>query len=491
MSVKKEMELEGRTLRIETGRLARQADGSALVQYGDTVILATAVASKTPMESQGFFPLSVDYREKAYAAGKIPGGFFKREGKPSEKEVLSARIIDRPIRPLFPEYFPYEVQVLVTVLSSDKENDADVLGVIGASTALCISDIPFECPIAAVRVGRVKGKLTLNPTFAELENSDMNIVVAASEEAIAMVEGEASEISEDEMVEALEFGHEGIKRIIRLQQDIIKKCGKEKREAAPLEMDPALVDAVRGRAGKSIPKALSKPSKLERRDAMDEALKQIQEDLAESCPEQEFPISEIFHETEKEIVREMILQKRKRIDGRGYDDIRPITCEVAVLPRTHGSALFTRGETQSLTVATLGTKVDEQKIEGLDGSSWKSYMLHYNFPPFSVGEVKPMRGPGRREIGHGNLAERALKPVIPADGAFPYTIRIVSDILESNGSSSMATVCAGSLALMDAGVPVKAPVAGVAMGLIKEGDKVAVLTDILATKTTWETWISR
>jgi polyribonucleotide nucleotidyltransferase len=479
MSVKKEMELEGRTLRIETGRLARQADGSALVQYGDTVILATAVASKTPMESQGFFPLSVDYREKAYAAGKIPGGFFKREGKPSEKEVLSARIIDRPIRPLFPEYFPYEVQVLVTVLSSDKENDADVLGVIGASTALCISDIPFECPIAAVRVGRVKGKLTLNPTFAELENSDMNIVVAASEEAIAMVEGEASEISEDEMVEALEFGHEGIKRIIRLQQDIIKKCGKEKREAAPLEMDPALVDAVRGRAGKSIPKALSKPSKLERRDAMDEALKQIQEDLAESCPEQEFPISEIFHETEKEIVREMILQKRKRIDGRGYDDIRPITCEVAVLPRTHGSALFTRGETQSLTVATLGTKVDEQKIEGLDGSSWKSYMLHYNFPPFSVGEVKPMRGPGRREIGHGNLAERALKPVIPADGAFPYTIRIVSDILESNGSSSMATVCAGSLALMDAGVPVKAPVAGVAMGLIKEGDKVAVLTDIL------------
>ena len=479
MIIRKSIELEGRTLTIETGRVAKQADGAALVQYGDTVILATAVAAKNPSEYQGFFPLSVEYREKAYAAGKIPGGFFKREGKPQEKEILSARLIDRPIRPLFPKEFPYEVQIIVTVLSSDKENDADVLGTIGASTALSISNIPFEGPIAAVRVGRIGGRFVINPTFSQLETSDMDVVVAASEEAIAMVEGEAMEISEQDMLAALEFGHENIKKIIELQKEFVAEIKPKKRPLEPVEISDELIEKVRTTALEQLPTALNLPSKKERQESLQSVLKSIKESLAESYPDKEVIIEEIFHETEREIVRKMILEDKKRIDGRGYDDIRDISCEISVLPRTHGSALFTRGETQSLTVTTLGTKVDEQKIEGLDGESWKSYMLHYNFPPFSVGEVKFLRGPSRREIGHGNLAERALKPVIPTEEAFPYTIRIVSDILESNGSSSMATVCAGSLSLMDAGVPVKSAVAGVAMGLVKEGDEVAILTDIL------------
>ena len=479
MVLKKNIELEGRTLTIETGRLAKQASGTALVQYGDTVILATAVASTQPVENKGFFPLSVEYREKAYAAGKIPGGFFKREGRPQEKEVLSARLIDRPIRPLFPKDFPYEVQVAVTILSSDKENDADVLGLIGASTALCISDIPFAGPIAAVRVGRIGGRLVINPTFSQLETSDMNVVMAASEEAIAMVEGGGAEISEEDMLAALEFGHEAIKKIIRLEEEIVTEVGLEKRKVEPAEVDSHLVDEVRTKALEQLSSALNHQKKQERRHAVEALLQSIQESLAESFPEQEMAISEIFQETEKEIVRKMILDEGQRIDERSTDDVREISCEIGILPRTHGSALFTRGETQSLTVTTLGTKVDEQKIEGLDGESWKSYMLHYNFPPFSVGEVRFFRGPSRREIGHGNLAERALRPVIPAEEAFPYTIRIVSDILESNGSSSMATVCAGSLSLMDAGVPVKDAVAGIAMGLIKEDDRVAILTDIL------------
>jgi polyribonucleotide nucleotidyltransferase len=479
MVEKQSVELEGRTLTIETGRFAKQADGAVLVQYGDTVILATAVASKELLENRGFFPLSVEYREKAYAAGKIPGGFFKREGRPQEKEVLSARLIDRPIRPLFPENFNYEVQIVITVLSSDKENDADILGTIGASAALSISDIPFSEPIASVRVGRIDNEFVINPTFPQLEKSDMNIIIAASEEAIAMVEGEASEISEDEMIAALEFGHESIKKIIDLQKEIVKKVGNEKRPIESLELDSELINLVQATVNKELPIALKIPEKQKRRTAINDILNSIQESLKETYPDQENIISEIFHNTEKEIVRKMILEQKKRIDGRGYDDIRDITCEVSILPRTHGSALFTRGETQSLTVTTLGTKVDEQKIEGLDGESWKSYMLHYNFPPFSVGEVKFFRGPSRREIGHGNLAERSLKPVIPTEEIFPYTVRIVSDILESNGSSSMATVCAGSLSLMDAGVPVKSAVAGIAMGLVKEDNKIAILTDIL------------
>jgi polyribonucleotide nucleotidyltransferase len=475
----KSIDLAGRTLSIETGRMAKQANGAVLVRYGDTVILATAVASKKPLEGRDFFPLSVDYREKAYAAGKIPGGFFKREGKPSEKEVLSARLIDRPIRPLFPDGYRHEIQVAVTVLSSDKENDADVLGTIGSSAALCISNIPFATPIASVRVGRIDGQFVINPTFSQLATSDLNVVVAASEEAIAMVEGESQEISEDEMIQALEAGHAAIKEIIALEKELIAEINPVKMEVESLELDAELVQKVQKLAEEKLPDALKIRIKQERYAAVDAALDEIQAELAEAYPEQEGVITETFHEVQKKLVRSMIVDDAIRIDGRGYDDIRPITCDVSVLPRTHGSALFTRGETQSLTVTTLGTRADEQKIEGLDGSSWKNYMLHYNFPPYSVGEVKPIRGPGRREIGHGNLAERALKPVIPSDAAFPYTIRVVSDILESNGSSSMATVCAGSLSLMDAGVPVKSSVAGIAMGLVKEGEKVAVLTDIL------------
>ncbi len=423
--------------------------------------------------------MSVEYREKAFAAGKIPGGFFKREGRPQEKEVLSARLVDRPIRPLFPDDLQHEVQVVITVLSSDKENDADVLGIIGASTALSISDIPFAGPIAAIRVGRHGDQLIVNPTFSQLEISDMNIVIAGSEESIIMVEGEASEISEEDMLAALEFGHTAIQEIIQLQKEFIKEIGREKRFLESFEIDPDLINRVREAVLDKIPEALKSETKQVRQKSLNNLLVSLQTSLAESYPDQEMIVSGLFHDVEKEVVRKMILDEKKRIDGRGYDDIREITCETSVLPRTHGSALFTRGETQSLTVATLGTKVDEQKIEGLDGESWKSYMLHYNFPPFSVGEVKFFRGPSRREIGHGNLAERALKPVIPAEETFPYTIRIVSDILESNGSSSMATVCAGSLSMMDCGIPIKSAVAGVAMGMVKEGDRIAILTDIL------------
>jgi polyribonucleotide nucleotidyltransferase len=477
--IRKSIELAGRTLTIETGRMAKQADGAVLVQYGDTVVLVAVVASKTPSENVDFFPLQVEYRERAYAAGKIPGGFFKREGRPSEKEVLSARLTDRPIRPLFPENFRYETQVAIQILSSDKENDADLLGMMGASAALAISDIPFGGPIAAVRVGRIQGEFIVNPTFTQLTTSDMNVVIAASEEAILMVEGEATEITESDMIRALDIGHDAVKKILPLQKEMAAEIGKTKRTVPEAEVDAELVNKVREAAREKLPQALAKTKKIERHNAEDEALRGIKESLAEAYPEREGVIAETFYEIEKELVREMILKKGKRLDGRSCDDIRPISCELAVLPRTHGSALFTRGETQSLSVTTLGTKVDEQKIEGLVDETWKSYMLHYNFPPFSVGETRPFRGPSRREIGHGNLAERALKPVIPSETAFPYTIRIVSDILESNGSSSMATVCAGSLSLMDAGAPVKAAVAGIAMGLIKEGNDVRVLTDIL------------
>jgi polyribonucleotide nucleotidyltransferase len=479
MTIEKVLDLAGKPLTLQTGNLARQADGAVVVRYGDTVILATVVASREPIENRGFFPLSVEYREKAYAVGKIPGGFFKREGRPAEKELLSARMVDRPIRPLFPKFFPFEVQVFVSVLSSDREHDADVLGIVGASAAVCISDIPFDGPIAAVRVGRIDGQLVLNPSFSQLSTSDLNVVVAASEDAIAMVEGEASEISEDDMLAVLELAHDACRRIVRLQKDFAAEAGKPKRLVPVRNEEPGLSEAVRKTAMQKIPAALAHPVKQDRKRAIDAALKEIQDSLREQHPEREVFIAEVFAECERETIRKMILSERKRIDGRGLDDIRSISCEIAVLPRTHGSALFTRGETQSLTVTTLGTKSDEQKIEGLEGESWKTYMLHYNFPPFSVGEVKPFRGPGRREIGHGNLAERALKPVIPNELLFPYTLRIVSDILESNGSSSMATVCAGSLALMDAGVPVKSAVAGIAMGLVMEDGQAAVLTDIL------------
>jgi len=474
-----ELELGGRTLSIETGRMAKQADGAVFVQYADTAILATVVATKKSAADRGFFPLSVEYREKAYAAGKIPGGFFKREGRPGEKEILSARLVDRPIRPLFPKEFMSEVQIMISVLSSDQENDADVLGLIGAATALNISDIPFTTPIGAVRVGKIDGQFLVNPTFSQLEESELEIIIAASDESILMVEGKAREVAEEDLLDAIRFGHTNIQHIIERERELVVACGVPKREIPPVEINEELVEAVKNLGLERVHEANTIPDKDQRQQAMDIIIDEVIEKLSEEYPESEKIITNVIREYEKQDMRRLILDENRRVDGRGLDDIRPITCEVSVLPRTHGSALFTRGQTQSLAVATLGTKMDEQRIDDLLGQSWKSYMLHYNFPPFSVGEVRPIRGTSRREVGHGALAERSIEPMIPADETFPYTIRIVSDVLESNGSSSMATVCAGTLALMDAGVPIKEMVAGIAMGLVKEDDRIAILTDIL------------
>ena len=479
MFYRHEVEIDGKPLTIETGKMAKQADGAAWVQLGDTAILATAVSEKQAKEDLDFFPLTVEYREKAYAMGKIPGGFFKRETRPSEVEILNARQIDRPIRPLFPDNFRNETQIFIWVLSSDRENDADVLGITGASIALGISDIPFAGPIAGVRVGRIEGEMIANPTYSERERSDFDLVIAASKDSIIMVEGEAQEISEDEMIAALEFGHEAIRKLITIQEEVIAKVGKEKRKVPEPEDLSELESRIRNLAMDDLKKALEIKEKEERHTALHEIQDRLIEELEEEFPEKEKAIGSLFHDMEKQVMRSMVLDANLRLDGRGPDEIRDISIEVGVLPRAHGTALFTRGQTQALAAATLGTKVDEQKIEGLSGEYYKSYMLHYNFPPFCTGEAKPLRGTSRREIGHGNLAERALKPMIPSMTVFPYTVRVVSDILESNGSSSMATVCAGSLALMDAGVPINSPVAGIAMGLIKEGDKVSVLTDIL------------
>ncbi|NIV71720.1 MAG: polyribonucleotide nucleotidyltransferase, partial [Calditrichae bacterium] len=470
MIVKQEKEVGGRSLTIETGKVARQANGSVLVRYGDTLVLAVATCSKEPREGIDFFPLSVEYQEKTYAAGKIPGGFFKREGRPGEKEILSARLIDRPIRPLFPKNFKNETQIAVFVLSSDQENDADVLGGIGASAALSISDIPFEGPIASVRVGRNEEGFIINPTFSQLENSDINLVMSGTYDSVVMVEGEAEEISEADMLEALKFGHQFIRDIIELQNELISECSVPKMEVLQPEIPDGLPEKIESFVTSKIREAIQLQEKKARREAIsqikEELLQYLSEDL-EDLEEYESNINEIFEEVEKREVRSMILNQNVRLDGRGMDNIREIACEVSFLPRAHGSALFTRGQTQSVAATTLGTKVDEQIIDALEGESTKSYMLHYNFPGFSVGEVKPFRGTSRREVGHGDLAERALMPVLPAEDSFPYTLRIVSEILESNGSSSMATVCSGSLSLMDAGVPVKCHVAGIAMGLIK------------------------
>ena len=473
------IELGGKTLTVETGKVARQAHGSAMVRLGDTVILATAVEAKDIDEERDWFPLFVDYREKAYAAGKIPGGFFKREGRPSEKETVSARLIDRTLRPLFAEGYSKEVQIMVLVLSSDQENDADALGLIGASTALSISPIPFHHPVGAVRIGRLNGELVTNPTFSELEQSDMDLVVAGTREFVNMMEGECREVSEGDLLSALQFGHEKIKQIVGLQEELKAKLGKPKPEVEIPPENPELVEAVTALGLEKIREANRAVDKLDRQEKLNALLDSVMLELLERFPETERKIKTIIEDLEKKDMRQMILEEGKRIDGRGVSEVRPITCEVGILPRTHGSAVFTRGQTQSLTVATLGTKIDEQRVDDLEGESTKSYMLHYNFPPFSVGEIKPIRGPGRREIGHGALAERAIQPVIPNDEAFPYTVRIVSDILESNGSSSMAAVCGGTLSLMDAGVPIKAPVAGIAMGLVKGEDRHAILTDIL------------
>ena len=478
-----ERQFAGRPLTLEIGRMAKLAGGSCLVQYGETVVLCTATAQPKPTHLP-FFPLTVEYREKSYAAGKIPGGFFKREGRPGEKEILSARLTDRPLRPLFPDGFMHETQVACFILSADQENDADVLALLGASVALNMSDIPFNDHVASVRVGRVQGNWIWNPTFQQLEYSDMDLVVAGTKDAILMVEGGALEIPEDDIVQGIEFAHEGIRELIAIQEELLDGHSVPDMEWTPVEPEAALRERVDGLALSRVREILSLPDKQERQQAMaalrDDLVSTLQ-DEDDDWSEHEKDVGEVLRGIEKRVMRQQILAKGERADGRGVDDIRAISCEVGVLPRTHGSALFTRGQTQALVVTTLGTSRDEQRIDSIDVREevTKSFMLHYNFPPFSVGEARPFRGTSRREIGHGNLAERAIQPLLPAYDDFPYTLRVVSDILESNGSSSMASVCGASLALMDAGVPIKAACAGVAMGLIKEGDDVAVLTDIL------------
>ena len=474
-----EIEIGGKRLILETGLMAKQANGSIVVRYGDSVVLSTAVASKVERQNVDFLPLTVDYQEKAYSAGKIPGGFFKREGRQSEKEILTSRLIDRPIRPLFPDGYFFDTQVIASVLSMGDESSTDLMAMIASSAALAISDVPFAGPVGAVRVGLIEGKFVINPGHKDIELSALNLVVAGTADAIMMVEGGAKELTEDQMLEALDTAHREIKKIVALQNDLAKKVGKAKRSVKTIEVDKELAAQVSTLAMERMRTSIIIPDKMERQRTLDAVLDDIKQQLKNDDPTRSLQISKIFHDIEKDAVRKIILDKNTRADGRKPTEIRPISSVVGMLPRTHGSALFTRGETQALVVTTLGTSEDEQRIDSLEGEYYKTFMLHYNFPPFSVGETKPLRGPGRREVGHGALAERALKPMLPTKQEFPYTIRLVSDILESNGSSSMATVCGGTLALMDAGVPIKAPVAGIAMGLVKEGDKVIILSDIL------------
>lgn len=480
MMVKKEIEIGGKVFSIETGRFAKQASGAVMVRYNDTMVLVTAVASPEAKEDMDYFPLQVEYREKTSAAGKFPGGYIKREGRPSEKEILSARLVDRPIRPLFPENFTNETQIVATVFSFDGENDPDVLAAVGASAALCISEIPFDGPIAEIRIGRLDGNFIVNPTHAQTEKSDIELVVAGTADSIMMVEGESKEVSENDLLDALKFAQSEIKKIVQLQNELVAEVGKAKWAVAEKVIDPALKAEVYSLAQDKLKEIVySVLSKDERSNKNKELAEIVKTTLSEKFPEQEKVIKLILHDMEKELMRNRILDEGIRLDGRNTTQVRPISIELGILPRAHGSALFTRGETQSLTTVTLGTKNDEQTIDGLREEYTKKFMLHYNFPPYSVGEVGRMTGVGRREIGHGNLAERSLKGMLPAEDKFPYTVRVISDILESNGSSSMATVCAGSLSLMDAGVPFRKAVSGIAMGLVKEGDKYAILTDIL------------
>ncbi|HJP56515.1 MAG TPA: polyribonucleotide nucleotidyltransferase [Gemmatimonadales bacterium] len=478
-----EHEFAGRPLTLETGRMAKQAAGSVLLRYADTMVLAAVTVSPN-VSTLPFFPLTVEYREKTYAAGKIPGGFLKREGRPSDKEILASRLIDRSIRPLFPEGFKNEVQVFVTVLSADQENDADILGVTAASAALSISSVPWNGPLAAVRVGRVDGNWILNPTFQQLEFSTIDLTVSGSADSIVMVEGGALEISEAEMLEALKVAQRGIQELVGLENQLAKQAGPKKLEWNRAPVDEALVSRVREIGEAAVAKAINAKDKSGRAAAVRAIRDQVLAELAGEYADRGKEIGNEFEEIEYRTMRKQVLEKGERVDGRDLDTVRPIAIETGVLPRVHGSALFTRGQTQALVAVTLGTADDEQRIDSIDvsGETTKSFMLHYNFPPYSTGEVKMVRGTSRREIGHGALAERALHPLLPHYEEFPYTLRVVSEILESNGSSSMATVCGGSLALMDAGVPMKAPCAGVAMGLIKEGKKVAILTDILGSE---------
>ena len=475
-----EKEVSGRKLSVETGVVARQAGGSVVVRYGDSVVLVTACGTEVPRPGIDFLPLVVDYVEKTFAVGKIPGGFFKREGRLSDYEVLTSRLIDRPIRPLFPKGYYNETQVIATVLSADKENDTGILAMIGASAALSLSDIPFKGPIAGARVGRIDGQLVINPTFPDMEKSDLNIFVAGSRDAILMVEGEASEVSEEEVLNAIFHAHEALVPILEMQELMQAELGKPKREYKKKSLPEEDHRKIAGIAEKDLREAYGLQVKQERRKRVDEIAEAVRNSFDEAERTEKAPlIAEAFKDLEKKIVRGKILAEKKRIDGRGLADVRKIECSVGVLPRTHGSALFARGETQVLVTATLGTTQDEQRIDSLLGDSKKAFMLHYNFPPFSVGEVKMLRGPARREVGHGALAERAVTKVLPGVQEFPYTVRIVSEVLESNGSSSMATVCGASLAMMDAGIPTAGAVSGIAMGLIKEEGQIAVLSDIL------------
>lgn len=478
---KVETEIGGKKITFETGWMAKQADGAVVARYEDTVVLSTAVGSKKPREGIDFLPLTVDHQEKFYSVGKIPGSFFRREGRPTERETLRSRLIDRPIRPLFPEGYYNDTQIISSVLSADFSYTSDLLGIMASSAALYISQIPFDNPLGAVRIGLIDGQFVINPGFHELESSELNLVVAGTRDAVMMVEGAAKLVHEDTILEGISLAHREMQKLIDAQIELRRLAGREKIQVAVPKLDQELLSSVERLCLDKVLEALIIPNKSERQITLDlilgDVLSQINPVGEEGDKSRDIRI--IFHHIEKREMRNMVLFKGKRADGRSTTDIRQITCEVGILPRTHGSALFTRGETQSLAIVTLGTGEDEQLIEALEGESTKAFMLHYNFPPFSVGETKPLRGPGRREIGHGALAEKAVRPIIPAKEEFPYTLRIVSDILESNGSSSMATVCGSTLALMDAGVPIKAPVAGIAMGLIKEGDNVVILSDIL------------
>jgi polyribonucleotide nucleotidyltransferase len=463
---KREIQIGQRSLSIETGNLAKQADGSVIVRQGDTMVLVTACHANTAREGIDFLPLTVDYREYAYASGRIPGGFFKREGKATEKEVLTSRCIDRPIRPLFPAGWHYETQVIAFLISADVENDGDVLAITGASAALALSEMPFEKTIAGVRVGLIDGQYLINPTYAQRKESRLDLIVAGSKDGIVMVEAGAKQVSEEEAILGLEAGHAAIREICDAIDSLAAEAGRTKLPTPEVAVDEAFHTTVEGLALAKLADAMRIKGKLVNYARVDEVLKELVAALPAEHLERRDEAKNIFKGLQEKVLRDEVLERGVRLDGRKFDEVRPITIESGVLPRVHGSAVFTRGETQALVTSTLGTADDQQKIEMVDGETWKRFMLHYNFPPFSVGEVQFLRGPGRREIGHGALAERALVPVVPSEEEFPYTIRIVSDILESNGSSSMASVCGGTLALMDAGVPIKAPVAGVAMGLI-------------------------
>jgi len=472
--------INGKTLNIETGRVAKESSGAVVVTMGETVVLVTVVSTDEKREGIDFFPLTVDFQEMSYAAGKIPGNFFRRDmGRPSEKEMLTSRLIDRPLRPLFPDDYSFETQVIASVLSFDKENDPDPLGIVGASAAITLSDIPFGGPVGSVRVGRIDGKLISFPTLEEQEESDINLIVAGTKEAVVMVEGDGKFVSEDEMLEAIFFGHTSLQPFIDMQIELKESVGKKKRPFTPAEKDVQLNAKVAEIGEPLIREALSYSEKMVRQKKRSEAIDYIIESLKEEYEDKTREIKNAAYDLEKSLVRHMILHEERRIDGRPFNGVRPIECLVGILPRVHGSALFTRGETQAMVLTTLGTERDEQKIESIYGDSYRKFTLHYNFPPFSVGEAKRLGAPGRREIGHGALARRAIFPVLLEQEDFPYAIRVVSEILESNGSSSMASVCGASLSLMDAGVPIKDPVAGVAMGLVSEGDVVAILTDII------------